>query len=233
MTRRSRSVRRFFQPLAYVGFLVATLSAADGDDEIDANVRQLVDTLASANKAPPKRDGTPGRPHPHRWPADYEFSAQKAVYDAGDELLALGADAIPELLRHLKDERYSVTERSGTGATANRTVGYECSRIFGLLVQGGSAPLWEGRGNPAIFTNDEARWWEKNGHRPLWEIQLEFVEKELESCRQRLAEPPRDFQPDIKRYIRGLEANQAKLKETHQPIIPKYPRTRMLNRRGD
>jgi hypothetical protein len=215
--------------LACVGAAAASRSSADdtADDTIDAKARQLVDKLASTNKTPREREG--GRDA--QWPEDYDFPAQKTIYDAADELLAMGAPAIPELLKHLKDKRYSVTELSGTGATTNCSVGNECRRIFGLLIKAGSAPLWHGRGDPASVPNP-TEFWQKNAHRPLWEIQLEFVEAELTTWRKRAEQPQSGMLPNIKEYVRGLEANEAKLKETHQPLPVKYPRRRMVNKKG-
>ena len=227
MTTPRKIVQGIVFCLVAVLFIAAQLVRAD--EKADQKARQLIEKFASTNSVPPKDDGTPGVLV--EVPKGYRWDAQSAVYDAADELLKMGVDAVPELLRHLKDNRYSVTELSGTGATSNHSVGDECERIVRWLIGAGAAPIWEGRGNPAynFVGGDIDKWWTANGQRPLWKLQRECVESELKAARRRLKEPPGDFQPDMAEYVRRLEANLATLDETRQPLPAKYPRNRMLH----
>jgi hypothetical protein len=210
--------------------LVLNGTQAVADEAADLTARRLIERLASGNKPPPRDDGS-GEVAP--WPEDYKFELQANIYEAADALLKMGVGAVPELLRHLKDGRYSVTELSGTGATHNYSVGHECSRIIRLLLNAGTDPIWFGRGDRLRYPRDDdelAAWWKKYGARPLWKIQRDAIELELPDARDLLAHPG-DFQPDMKEYLHGLETNLAQLNKTHEGLPVKYPRRKMLKKR--
>jgi len=227
--------------LKRVGFAVLWAAAgatllARACEETDARVRKLIEKLASANQAPPKRDGSP---HSYeRMPADYDLVAQKAVFDAADEILKIGEKAIPELLRHTHDKRYSVTQLSGTGATHNYSVGQECQRLVRLMVSAGVVPLWTWRGSPEEYlSKDLPSWWKKNGKRPLWELQLEQLDNFVRANKHILESnaPPREFGPSreqLREITEAAEASAEKLKKTHEPLPITYPRRAMIFKKG-
>jgi hypothetical protein len=207
------------------------VAVAGSDETVDAKARRFIEMLASANKTLPEDDGSPESGV--QWPQEYDLAAQKVVYDAADELLKMRVDAVPELLRHSDDKRYSVTILTGSGATRNKTVGDQCDWIVRLLINAGVEPLWEGLGDGTSHPGGDIRkWWKENGNRPLWELQREAVEIALRSAREAI-DTPRDFRPDMRKFVRGLEANLAKLNEKHEPLPIQYPRRRMLLKRGD
>lgn len=109
------------------------------------------------------------------------------VYAAIDELIAKGDLAFAELLAHLDDSRYSVTEQKLISELwSNLTVGQVCYRIITHEVCVYSSLRFPFTTIPspirywAVVTDDgkvsPSDWWNNNKDRGLWAIQLDGIE---------------------------------------------------------
>ncbi len=142
-------------------------------------IEELIDALASKNKAPVQR-GKGGHLR-LEYSTDYDKSADEAVEAAGDKLIGYGTAAFPMLFEHFEDQRFShVTETSGGDTTA--PVGSACRSIIecqlevyrkiGIYPRMVPSYFWD------VVDKDEKpdEWWKSHKMMSLQEIQIEGVE---------------------------------------------------------
>lgn len=107
-------------------FAAATLAVPAGSGAADpspAEIRALVERLASSNQRPAAYPEV-RRPSAH-YPPGYNEAAQQTVRQAYQELQRLGPKAFPELIEHLDDPRYSLTGDTAN-VERNVNVGFLC-----------------------------------------------------------------------------------------------------------
>jgi hypothetical protein len=182
MTRASRVL--FVVLVALIAFACGFVACKaggprdDGDDTMDdESVRRLVDQLASKNHSP----GLVWKST--RLPPDYDLNEQKRVHGVYVRLGRLGLRAVPFLLEHLDDDRYSTTRDYST--FVDRSVGWECEGIILDIVQcracsptSKGVPYWDHRyfGQVASGRLDLRDWWSRNSHRTLRELRIAAAE---------------------------------------------------------
>jgi hypothetical protein len=167
----STTVLNFSFALAFS--VVVFASDAPGQSNKDAlDFRQLVAQLASPNE-PPK---TNNRREPHvTFPASYDRDAQKKVYAARQLLHENFADALPELVSAIGDQRYSVTINWAEGdGYYNESVGAVCKNIIASQLEVYRAKLrFSGPGHWHQYTYPVSKeWWEANKEKSHRELQV-------------------------------------------------------------
>ena len=167
--------------LAFVLTFVLFACRLSGIDAADSKktpeqqrIGVIVELLASRNSAPEHTDWK-------GFPADYDKNAQVVVYLAIQQLLNEGSAAFDVLIEHLNDKRYSYTLAEPSG-NDNCTVGEVCDLIIFQSVKCYDAKI-------SIITTDQfhldpalenmADWWKRNRERPLWQIQVEAIDKAI------------------------------------------------------
>jgi hypothetical protein len=173
----------------------------------------------------------------HQFPKDYDRNAQVVVYLAAQQLLAEGATAFDALIEHRDDNRYSYTY-AAADAEYNKTVGDVCFEIMLQCIKCYSNEIY-------YITNEQfdleprfpgesgvAKWWQRNRHRPLWEIQVAAIDRAIELMEKvrrdktrvpwRLAEQltPEVFESRRKENLRILKEMRASIvanKEAYRP----------------
>jgi hypothetical protein len=113
-----------------LSFSICLLAALSGRtaEVIDADVKALIEQLASRNERPrayPESDDSPEA----EYPKNYNKAAQKQVWIAYHKLENLGPKAYPQLIEHLDDKRYSLTVDTGK-VESNINVGFLCRWII-------------------------------------------------------------------------------------------------------
>jgi hypothetical protein len=209
----------------------------------------LVEMLASKNLASRISDGGPGPGEygRHEFPKCYDPKAQAVVYLARQQLLAEGAAAFDVLVAHFNDERYSYSSRVNyysDSEECNLSVGEVCRMIVVCTVECYDDKIY-------LLTPDQvrehldhyrarglAKWWQANRHRPLWEIQVEALDKTIrfmesvdrEKCTKWHPQEPRlpakEFEAHRKENLRLLKAKRdyiASCKEPYRPKAAYYP----------
>ena len=189
-------------------------------------IRVLVELLASKNTVSGNKSFPPG----------YDRNAQVVVYLAIQQLLAEGATGFDTLIEHFNDNRYSYTYAAADGEY-HCTVGDACSLIMMRCIKCYHHEIH-------IITEDQfhlapdfskekmADWWKHNRHRPLWEIQVDSIDRAIalmETVRRdktrlpwRLAEflTPEVFESRRKENLRILKEMRASIvahKEAYRP----------------
>jgi hypothetical protein len=87
---------------------------------------QWMKDVASPNKPPPIKGGPPEA----HFPPDYDFRAQHKILQTWNRLNAEIEHAFPVLLKHLNDERYSLTIQNGKGCDYDYSVRGLCNHII-------------------------------------------------------------------------------------------------------
>jgi hypothetical protein len=161
-------------------------------------IETLIEMLASKNEAP-----TPKRNHLDV-PQGYERQAQAVVYLAIQQLLAEGSEAFDLLIQHLEDARYSHSYESIQG-DFNRNVGAVCDDILVRSVECYEFEIdlisWD---QQEIFLNGKskaelAKWWKENRERPLWKLQLEAIDRQIEFQKTADRDRVRSIHPEAPR----------------------------------
>jgi hypothetical protein len=148
--------------------------AADPSKKADEHrIRVLVELLASKNK-PPKS---------YPFPASYDKNAQVIVYLAIQQLLAEGSVGFDTLIGHFNDTRYSYTfalpddECPETVGMVCQSIMWRCIECYGNEIHYIASEQWEL--SPEFGKPNLADWWKRNRSRPLWEIQVEGIDREI------------------------------------------------------
>lgn len=158
-------------------------------DKGSLDFRQLVTQLASPNEAPK----TNNRREPHvKFPSSYDREAQMKVIAARQLLYDNFADALPELIAAIDDQRYCITIDWAEGdGYYNENVGAVCKNIIASQLEVYRAKLkFSGPGHWHKYTYPISKeWWEKHkdkSHRELqilaidWAIDKRKNEKEFD-----------------------------------------------------
>lgn len=192
---------------------------------IEKKVEQLVARLVSPNKAPPIRGQIP------KYAPDYDKSAQTSVSKSFLELQRLGRPALPYLVPHFGDDRYSLT--FDTGATYdNFSVGSLCIDIlqghlepYGWCTAGPPegddcrsreqrpSYFWHHRLNEAV---EAKKWLESRKDKSMVELQLEVALWVIEEE----AKTPDEFHDEERKFMAGIVR---KLKNSGKPLPPTVP----------
>ncbi|MBI1371275.1 MAG: hypothetical protein GC159_00730 [Phycisphaera sp.] len=159
-------------------------SAPTKPTALPADPDRLVDQLASTNK-PPGVD-------------DFDLPVYAPGFDAADTervervrqaLCERGVDAIPSLIDHADDDRYSQTVTDST--TVNRTVGRNCVIALSRIVDGdllrekspysvfSTSVIWH-----AYRDGNLEEWWSKRSTWSLRQIQIDALEWRIEKVRE-------------------------------------------------
>jgi hypothetical protein len=225
---RSRFARAvtFFLLACLPGSVHAADPARNPDQQ---RIRVLVELLASKNTVSGKSIA--------RFPPSYDRNAQVVVYLAIQQLLAEGSTGFDTLIEHFDDNRYSYTY-AAPDAEYNMTVGGACASIMAecIVCYGNEIHLIteeQYRLNSELGGGRMADWWKRNRHRPLWEIQVETIDraiKLMETVRRgktrlpwRLAEQltPDVFESRRKENLRILKEMRASIVANKQAYRPK------------
>ncbi len=210
-------------------------------------IETLIEKLASRNKQPVINAQDDRE---IEIPRGYSVDAQKDILVAWKELLAFGDEAVPPLVAHLADNRYSYTEKSGPGTYYNRSVGDACTTILGNLINVyGRLTRPEFTGNPPEFFPDSfyggkksakaielKRWFDKRHDKILWELQVEAARWAVVYEKKRGLGDDEDMpfgrmilgtRGELDRSLFGLELLIRLLEATKTPIIPEpdFPET--------
>ena len=195
-------------------------------------IEALIEMLASKNEAPaPKRNHLDV-------PKGYDRQAQAVVYLAIQQLLAEGSEAFDLLIQHLGDARYSHSYESIQG-DFNTNVGAVCHDILVRSVECYEFEIdlisWD---QQEIFLKGTSRtklaeWWKANRERPLWKLQLEAIDRQIEfqknADRDRVRtihpEAPRlpaeEFEELREKNLELLKRRRASIEAAEEPYRPK------------
>ncbi len=205
---------------------VHAASPASTPDE--QRIRVLVELLASKNSLSGRQAES--------FPKGYDRNAQVVVYLTIQQLLAEGSTGFDVLIEHFNDKRYSYTYATPDGEY-NRTVGEACSSIMVRCINCYNNEIHiiteeQFRLGPDFSKEKIADWWKHNRHRPLWEIQVDGIDRAIslmEKVRRdktrlpwRLAEQltPAVFESrrkDNLRILKELRASIVAKKEAYRP----------------
>lgn len=214
-------MRAIFVPIIGVMLLTCFHDSAKAVDPAkkadDHRIRVLVELLASKNK-PPKR---------YPFPATYDKNAQVIVYLAIQQLLAEGSAGFDTLIKHFDDARYSYTfalpddECPETVGMVCYSIMRRCIKCYDNEIHYIASEQWEL--SPKLDSPSLAEWWKRNRSRPLWEIQVEGIDRALAFMEKasfetthrhwRLSEfvPPAVFESHRKDNLRILKEMRASI----------------------
>lgn len=113
--------------IAQILFGPLSLFAEEGQE-----ISRLIETLASPNSEPYWPEGTDNCDPPH-YPLQYDHEAQKRIFKAREELYSKGFTAVPLLVKHANDRRYSCTVNRGKWT--NRDIGGVCRELVSNYVE--------------------------------------------------------------------------------------------------
>lgn len=232
-TRPFRSLSFVYMaPLSWFlpGFLLILRATALGGENtrplLEKEFKMLIDQLVSPNPKPITGDEDENEAPDYRLPAGFDRKKQEQVHRARVKLRQLGPSAFPYLIERWGDKRYCLTTSHGlSGYCHNESVGDVCRAIVFDQLQPYS--FWpkrddDPRGKPKrpsypdrfLGTDQSAmKWFEKNKHKPLFDLQLEVVDWVIAGEAKR----PRDF-TDAERE--ELQQIRRKLVESKKPLPP-------------
>jgi hypothetical protein len=211
----------------FMALKICIVSAVCNAQSID----EWVEQLASPNPAPTiirgERDDVKFIYSPN-----YDHQAQKRVGEAWDTLIAKNDEALPYLVKHFQDDRYSFTEKRAGHGGSNLSVGFICQIIFESQIEVYESHVpYEDRWKPHFVAGLGAPqglqpkvfdpWWSKHQHKNLHTLQIEAVTWaiEHEQSRSNLSE-------NEKLLIRtSLNSMLERLKSSEKPIC--------VNRHGE
>jgi len=208
----------------------ASLRAAE---PTEAEIKALIEQLASTNERPRAYPEVHEGPEA-KYPRNYDEAAQKKVWATYRELKKIGPEAFPYLHAHLKDERYSLTEDTGS-VFSNINVGFLCDWILKeqispfenkVVGEGYSAPRHPGHPNsetgprgprparPNYYSliQSDAQWFKNHQHSSLHSIQIEALQ-------WMIAEEEKDPKTYDAEERTELKRILAKLVKTKTPLV--------------
>lgn len=207
--------------LLVVGIVITQTCAQESHATNElARIATLIDSLASTNRSPWWDDPRDIRRSPH-YPPDYDFRADDRVFAARDSLLLCNIEAIPQLIDHWDDKRYShVYQHDFYGI---RDVGSVCQGIVRYLIEvhtmayaSGNLPRGEPR-VPAVRLSPNKdnmkKWWEQQKGKSLLQLQLDSAQWAIEQETARGGDDQK-----TKAIIERLERIIKRLKSTKEPI---------------
>ncbi len=225
LSNRIEALNQMNRPLAVSVIVLFWFAAipcrADDQAVVEKKVKALIEQLASPNKAPDLTQLDP------KYPADFDYAAQRRVRSAIQQLSDMGTKAFPLLLEHAGDKRYS-----HTGCTAicfNVTVGRTCFLIVQNnleaykhldVVKKGDSREDPARPEYAVFCKlkepkTAASWWKTRQDKSLRELQIETLEWVISQEKK----SPDEFTPsELKNLREALKTLQAR----NEPITPAW-----------
>jgi hypothetical protein len=217
-----------------IGLLCVVVNTAWAYDPSPAGqpsgrIQCLIDKLASTNAAPDTGS-------PHIFAEGYDRNAQVCVYLAIQQLLREGSLSFDLLVRHFDDQRYSHTAEF-PAEYGNRTVGATCEIIMRdtVLFYERDIDMFTDEQTDVPLHSQELRvWWRNHRNDPLWKIQADAVEEELQILKaiefskavgvrspQGVTKPQRgDFEMRRTKDIDILQRLLAAIVATHKPYFP-------------
>ncbi len=184
----------------------------------EKRIRELVEQLASKNSRPTSGSQSQFFDRPDDWNEKH----QERVYEAREQLEAMGKSAFPILLQNLHDDRYSLT--ASYAAEVNHCVGEVCSLIITstILSGTGSGSGYKSRKgadgethmSPSYFSEkydgDLERWWRENGQKSMRRVRLDILEWRI-AQEARIGFPPdgsgQELLTRIKDKLKELQAS--------------------------
>ncbi len=193
-----------------------------------AECKTLIDQLASRTKPPFAENARPNLPNGIR-----ESDLRRAQQPIRKAYAAIGENieaALPLLIEHANDQRFSYVYESLSGAYVKASVGATCQRLISEYIEvyrphvrsfGGSGIS----GQPPYprkpeFIDDAGgieKWWKSRKERSLAELQLETVEWAIRYEKQKGFATP----AEESRILPALEDLAAKIRRTSKPILGK------------
>jgi hypothetical protein len=198
--------------------------------EVKFDAKQLIEQLENHN-APPKL--VPGRSDGDDPIFDrrYKWSEDDRIARATQALVDHADDALPELLKHFDDKRYSMTDYSSVDAGANNDdIGEVCWRI---VVESLSQPFCEHipDGDDLAYklriadrgaSADLRTWCAERRDKKFYELQIEQCELAIERVKKlnddSLGDDPT---ADRKKSIAEIENQIDALRKNRKPILAK------------
>ncbi len=209
--------------------IVATPSNGQTDAKPVATkerIEKLIESLASKHE-PPTPDSR------------VLTKEEKSIWKAVDELMIIGIEALPALIDHFDDERFSFTESNVSGSrldnpVLHQTVGRLCYRIVTAQVQ--KYVSWSGpdpRDSPGYRSTvvptkkeEAVKWINERMEKALWELQkenLSLVITQNEELLAKIEKGSNDHQL-CKMAIKKNSELIAKLERTKKPLPSTSPR---------
>lgn len=199
--------------LAYLLFQNPGNAAAE---LVETKVERLVARLVSPNKEPPIPVQTPS------YPPEYDRSAQNSVRKSFLDLQRLGRSALPYLVPHFGDDRYSLTLDTGA-AYNNFSVGALCVEILDGHLQPYGTRRKEGLPRPSYIwhhrlddPDNAEKWLESRKDKTMVELQLEVAHWVIEEE----AKTPEVFDDEEREFMASVVR---KLKKPGRPLPPSVP----------
>ena len=217
MSRRTLAISiLIFSALQAGLFNLRAAEPPPSDASLQATAESLIAQLKSPNK-PANPDQKPGLV---RYPADYDFKAQKKVSEAERMLEDLGKRAFPILIEHLNDSEYS--QSFDTAILSDFTVGEVCYMIIRRQIEPTDRSGYKARhgseGNshtmPYYFNSfcksgqtrkdQVSRWWAGHHDKTILEMQIEALEWTIQEETQIGFPRPRDRELYLDPLVRKL-----------------------------
>ncbi len=199
-----------------LAFLLLQNPGSTAPELIEKKVERLVAGLVSPNKAPPITGQKP------RYPPEYDRLAQDSVSKSFHQLQALGRPALPYLVTHFGDERYSMTFDSGA-TYDNFSVGSLCIDILEGHLQPYGTRREEGQPRPAYFwhhrlddPDNAKKWFESRKDKTMVTLQLEVAHWVIEEE----AKTPEEYHDEEREFMANVVR---KLKNSRKPLAPGVP----------
>jgi peptide methionine sulfoxide reductase MsrB len=192
-----------------IGLLLALSLQSAGDEapsktdvEKNKKYRDLIEQLASPNKAPSIRNTSGGSV---KFPAGYDVEAQIRIKAARQELHDNFGEALPFLIEALDDKRYSMTIDWAEGdAYYNYSVGKICHNViasqlevYRSKIRFAGPPQWNKYNYPI-----SKKWWQVHKDQSLVELQIEAINWAIE---QHMSKPKEEIGEARKNEIFELE----------------------------
>lgn len=228
MSRNTAPVTRILHFTAIMLLSLATLSQsnsafaqadATSNEKDPPDYAAMIEALASRNKKPEIVDGRPlFLPH-------FDWEDQTRVLKAFSSLRSDASEELwEELLKHLDDDRYSLTmEFNESGCGVNYSVGRLCRNLAYLRLVGCVLDCHVGA-HPSVRWNKDLRpelrqWRQARADKSLYELQIEVCEMGL----QNFDKLPGYFSEERKQEMRrNIELEIADLRKTKQAKFQRF-----------
>jgi hypothetical protein len=224
-----RHLKQFVAGLALALGVSFTASPVVGDDKDDEEVidpEELVEALVN-----------PGKPY-HVAPRDYDLKAQERIKAAWVKLRCHSDQACPILMKHLDDDRYSISFHiSGKNEYPPKTVGHICGVILsGAIESAYRSHTRVGSGGPDTYYHfsyarrvtgnfKDKDWREKFEKKPLIKMQIEAVKWAIQTVNE-FEIKDEEKKMDV---IKKLREQLKELKRSRVPVIHKSKNMEVYN----
>jgi hypothetical protein len=204
-------------------------SAEEAAAEEPPDYEAMIDALANRNPAPELiKLRRPAKAHEVYWfdrqplfPADYDWEEQSRARKARAKLFAVKDPALwDHFIKHLDDDRYSLTLGQEPNFSSNKTVGDWCWDGFFARTRFARVVTKQERGAQGnAFSLDLGfiilEWREQHPKTPLYELQIALCERSLEAIPQesRLSYEARD------RNSKRIQGYLDEIRRTKKPFF--------------